>query len=88
MAILFLAIITLRATQDISTRSLIFEATSAIGTVGLTIGATPLLDEIGKIIIMLTMFAGRIGPVTLFMLLNDDQTSSDTRYPVERISIT
>ncbi len=61
----------LDVTQDIPMRLLAFETTSALGTVGLTLGATPLLDEIGKILIILAMFAGRIGPLTLFMLLSE-----------------
>jgi trk system potassium uptake protein len=88
IAIWFLVIIMLEVTQNISPRDLIFEATSAIGTVGLSAGATPLLDEIGKVIVIIAMFVGRIGPISLFMLLNDEQTVSDTRYPVERVSIT
>jgi trk system potassium uptake protein TrkH len=88
IAIWFLVVIMLEVTQNISSRDLIFEATSAIGTVGLSTGATPLLDEIGKVIVIIAMFVGRIGPISLFMLLNDEQTVSDTRYPEERVSIT
>jgi len=68
----FVAILMLEVTQNISGRDLIFEVTSALGTVGLSTGATTRLDEMGKVIIMLTMFAGRIGPMTLFMLLSED----------------
>jgi trk system potassium uptake protein len=68
----FVAILMLEVTQHISGRDLIFEVTSALGTVGLSTGATARLDEMGKVIIMLTMFAGRIGPMTLFMLLSED----------------
>ena len=84
----FTAVLMLTITQRISAPALIFEATSALGTVGLTIGATPLLDEIGKVVIILTMFIGRIGPLTLFMLLSDEEEVSGTKYPVERIAIT
>jgi trk system potassium uptake protein TrkH len=87
-AVWFLVVLMLAVTQEISARDLIFEATSALGTVGLSTGATPLLDEIGKVIIIIAMFVGRIGPVTLFMLLNDEQEVSDARYPVESVSIT
>ena len=87
-AIWFLVILMLEVTQEISSRDLIFEATSALGTVGLSTGATPLLDEIGKVIIIIAMFVGRIGPITLFMLLNDEKAVSDAKYPVERVSIT
>jgi trk system potassium uptake protein TrkH len=81
-------VLMLVVTQSISLRDLIFEATSAIGTVGLSTGATPLLDEIGKVIVIIAMFVGRIGPLSLFMLLNDEKAISDTRYPLERVSIT
>jgi trk system potassium uptake protein TrkH len=84
----FLVILMLEVTQEISSHDIIFEATSALGTVGLSTGATPLLDEIGKVIIIIAMFVGRIGPITLFMLLNDEQAVSDTRYPIETVSIT
>ena len=87
-AIWCLVVIMLEVTQAIASRDLIFEATSALGTVGLSTGATLQLDEIGKVIVMIAMFAGRIGPISLFMLLNDEQAASDTRYPVERVSIT
>jgi trk system potassium uptake protein TrkH len=88
MTIWFLVILMLQVTQQISARDIIFEATSAIGTVGLSIGATSLLDEIGKIIIIIAMFAGRIGPMTLFMVLSSEQTISASRCPEEKISLT
>ena len=84
----FVLVLMLTTTQQIDTSALIFEATSALGTVGLTIGATPLLDEIGKVIVIIAMFIGRIGPLTLFMLLSDQQQTADSRYPAERITIT
>ena len=88
VAIWFMVILMLQVTQQISARNLIFETTSAIGTVGLSTGATPLLDEIGKIIIIIAMFAGRIGPMTLFMLLSEEQSVSALRYPEKKISLT
>jgi trk system potassium uptake protein TrkH len=84
----FVVVLMLGITQPIPVLDLIFEATSAIGTVGLSIGATALLDEIGKVIVIIAMFAGRIGPMTLFMLLSDDHVTADIRYPVQKISIT
>lgn len=88
MIMWFVIVLMLEVTQQIPARSIIFEATSAIGTVGLSIGATPLLDEIGKIIIIIAMFAGRIGPMTLFMLLSNDHAPSTSRYPDIKISLT
>lgn len=49
---------------------ILFETTSAIGTVGLTRGVTGSLSEWGKIIIIVTMYLGRIGPITLALAFN------------------
>jgi len=88
MIVWFLVVLMLEVTQQISARDLIFETTSALGTVGLSTGATPLLDEIGKVIVVIAMFVGRIGPMTLFMLLSDEQTASISRCPYAKISLT
>ncbi|GMA52660.1 K+ transporter Trk [Alicyclobacillus contaminans] len=48
---------------------IVFEVISAIGTVGLTMGLTPDLTFIGKVIILLLMFIGRVGVMTVFSLL-------------------
>lgn len=81
-------VLMLEVTQQIPTSEIIFEATSAMGTVGLSIGATSHLDEIGKIIIMLAMFTGRIGPITIFMLLSDERNDNPSRYQNAKISLT
>ncbi len=43
----------------------LFETVSAFGTVGLSMGVTPKLNDIQKLAIILMMFAGRVGPLTL-----------------------
>ena len=52
-----------------SFEDLIFEAASALGTVGLSRGLTGDLSELGKLIIILLMFAGRVGPMSLGLAL-------------------
>ena len=81
------AALALQITQPLPARALLFETTSALGTVGLSLGITPSLDGIGKIIIMLTMFIGRVGPLTLFTLLSGDIAPSDPRCPDARLTI-
>jgi trk system potassium uptake protein TrkH len=88
MAVLLAVILMLEVTQTAGSRDLIFEATSALGTVGLSFGATAKLDSIGKIIIMLAMFVGRIGPVTLFALLSRERHSNAANYLDARINLT
>lgn len=83
----FSAVLALQITQQLPARDLAFEVTSALGTVGLSLGITPYLDGIGKIIIILTMFIGRIGPMTLFTLLSLNVAPADTRCPDARITL-
>ncbi|MFZ5797358.1 MAG: potassium transporter TrkG, partial [Thermodesulfobacteriota bacterium] len=84
----FILVLMLAITQQIPVRDLIFEVTSALGTVGLSTGATARLDGIGKIIIMWAMFIGRIGPMTLFMLLSEERSSRVSRCLDARITLT
>jgi len=62
-------LISILLTQNMSMDMALFEAVSALGTVGLSIGGTSLLDETGKVIIMGAMLIGRVGPLTLLLVL-------------------
>jgi len=53
----------------LSPDTLFFEAVSALGTVGLSLGATPQLNAAGKLIVTLLMFIGRVGPLTLLVMM-------------------
>jgi trk system potassium uptake protein TrkH len=83
----FVAVTALMLTQQMDPLDLIFEVFSALGTVGLTVGATPLLDDVGKIVIMACMFAGRVGPLTLFLLLQDRPAEEKWNYPTEETPV-
>lgn len=66
---------------------LLYEATSAFGTVGLTLGLTPSLSSVGKIIVLLTMYCGRVGPLTVALALAKKKSVNQIRYPEEKILI-
>jgi trk system potassium uptake protein TrkH len=66
--------------------SLIFEVFSAFGTVGLSTGITPYLTPLGKFIIILTMFLGRIGPMTLAIALTK-RAQGEFRLPEEKVMV-
>ncbi|SKA01632.1 TrkH family potassium uptake protein [Anaerorhabdus furcosa] len=66
---LVIAIIILSITENVSFLAIIFECFSAIATVGLSMDVTPLLSSIGKIVIILLMFIGRVGPITIVVLI-------------------
>lgn len=65
----------------------LFEATSAFSTTGLSMGLTSDLSPIGKIIIIITMFAGRLGPLTLAFALANKKRASKIGYPEDHIMI-
>lgn len=66
---------------------LLYEATSALGTVGLTLGLTPKLSSIGKVLIMIMMYLGRVGPLTVMLALTRKKKKSGYKYPEGKILI-
>ncbi|MBA4531355.1 TrkH family potassium uptake protein [Brevibacillus halotolerans] len=66
---------------------ILFESVSAFATVGLSMGLTPDLSDIGKIVISLTMFAGRVGPLTIAFALAQRNRKEYFRYPKGKIMI-
>lgn len=73
--------------QGIPLVNLAFESVSAFGTVGLSLGVTPLLSTAGKCVIMVLMFVGRLGPLTIAFALTQDKPQSKLKYPEEKILI-
>ncbi|MBO5923744.1 MAG: potassium transporter TrkH, partial [Lentisphaeria bacterium] len=84
---LILTIFMLAATQTLPAKQLIFEAFSALATVGLSLDCTGNLDAVGQIIIMLAMFSGRIGFLTLFLLLSERRNARAPGYPQIKIPL-
>ena len=66
---------------------LFYEVSSAIGTVGLSLNATPLLSPTGKCLISLAMFLGRIGPISIAFMMARREISHRIRYPEETITV-
>ena len=82
-----LVTLTLSFTEAAPIFSLLFEVTSAFGTVGLSTGITPKLSDAGKVLITLTMFAGRVGTLTLLMALALRPRKERLKYPEGKIVI-
>ncbi|MCK4942355.1 MAG: TrkH family potassium uptake protein, partial [Candidatus Aminicenantes bacterium] len=66
---------------------LLFETISAFSTVGLSMGVTAKLSLASKIVIIITMFIGRIGPLTILVALSKRESKGDYQYPEENIMI-
>lgn len=77
----------LSTTEDHAFLMILFEVTSAFSTVGLSMGLTPDLTVFGKIIIVLLMFIGRLGPLTMAYALGPKSEKELYRYPEGKITI-
>nr|WP_308531316.1 TrkH family potassium uptake protein [uncultured Paenibacillus sp.] len=90
MLALFLVIavaMVLSTTEDASFLTILFESTSAFGTVGLSMGLTGDLTTFGKAVISFTMFAGRLGMLTLAYALGPKKGKDLYRHPEGKIII-
>nr|WP_154896909.1 TrkH family potassium uptake protein [Paenibacillus xylanexedens] len=87
LIIFMIVVMLLLTTEDAPFLPLMFEAASAIGTVGLSVGVTHELTDIGKVIICFTMFIGRIGPLTIAYALRPRKEKKLYRHPEGRIII-
>jgi trk system potassium uptake protein len=67
---------------------ILFECVSAFSTVGLSLGITPILKDSSKILLVLLMFMGRMGILTLLFAIFRSSKTSVFRYPKENILIT
>jgi len=73
--------------EPFSFEQTIFEAFSAFGTVGLSMGITPFLSNMGKVIIITLMYFGRVGPLTLIFAISAMNVKTSYLYTEEKISI-
>lgn len=85
VVVIFLTL--LLASQDIKFEHLFFEVVSAFGTVGFSLDTTMKLNNMGKILIILVMYVGRIGPLTLALAIGERKVSQGYILPKGRIAI-
>ena len=79
--------IVISAVEDLSFSTCLFETASAIGTVGLTLGITPGLGVISQIILMILMFLGRVGGLTLIYAALSGSDKKISKLPQEKITV-
>lgn len=86
--ILFASTVLLSAVTEASALDIAYETISATATVGLTRNLTPLLNSWGKLIIIVTMYLGRIGPISLAIAFSTRKESENSiKSPTEKISV-
>ncbi|MFW6238133.1 MAG: potassium transporter TrkG, partial [Halanaerobiales bacterium] len=89
LSLALVVFVTLVLTISESTEFLpmLFETVSAFGTVGLSTGVTSTLSSFGRILITLTMFAGRVGPLTLAVAFAEKEMRGTYHYPTEKVMV-
>lgn len=87
LSTLFLLTMALLAVMQSDFLDTLYEMTSAIATVGLSRGLTGTLNPAGKLIVTLTMYLGRIGPITLALAFNSRRPMEDITYAESKVII-
>lgn len=90
LSVVVLATTILLITEDFSFMEILFEVVSALATVGLTLGITTKLSIAGKIVIIILMYVGRVGVLTLIMYFTKHShayVENEIAYPLENILI-
>lgn len=86
--ILFVSTVLLSAVTDASALDIVYETASATATVGLTRNLTPSLNLWGKLIIIVTMYLGRVGPISLAIAFNTQREIKNIiKNPIEEIHV-
>ena len=73
--------------EGLSLGTCLFETASAVGTVGLTLGITPGLGHISRAILILLMFVGRVGGLTLIFSTLSGSRGNTARLPQEKLTV-
>ena len=87
IALVFFVTFILTLTEDQEFLNILFETTSAFGTVGLSRGITSELSDAGKVILTLTMYSGRVGPLTLAFAVGYKEEHKRFRYAEGNITV-
>ena len=73
--------------KEVSFIALFYETVSAFGTAGLTLGLTSKLSSVGKVLIMIMMYLGRVGPLTVVLSITRKKINLGIKYPKGKILI-
>lgn len=85
--VVLLFLMLLSGVEGFAFEQLLFEVVSAFGTVGVSMGITPKLDNLGRFLVIVLMYIGRIGPLTLALAIGEKYTSKGYRLPVGKIAV-
>lgn len=87
LGVVLVALLALLLAEDLPLRVAAFETISAFATVGLSLGITPALGPVGKLVLICLMFVGRIGPITVVLMLGGRGRSRSGRLPESSLMV-
>ena len=73
--------------DDVPLMAALFETASAIGTVGLSLGITPELSALSRLILIVLMYFGRVGGLTMIYAVTSGTPTAMTQFPQERVTV-
>ena len=73
--------------EDIPLLDCLYEAASAVGTVGLTLGITPKLHVFSQVVLIILMYLGRVGGLTLIYAVFSGRNKGNAKLPLEKITV-
>lgn len=83
----FVGAITISRIESLPLLTCLFETASALGTVGLTLGITPGLGHVSRVILIVLMFMGRVGGLTLIYAAHSARNRDYNKFPLEKIAV-
>ncbi len=86
MSVLALTLVLQASQTGVTPHQLAFEAVSALGTVGLSLGATGALNDFGKFCVICGMFLGRVAPLAIFLFLSRRSFTVDRGFPEQTVA--
>lgn len=87
LTVIIVSTIAISAIENLPVLEVLFECTSALATVGITLGITGGLSMVSKLIIIILMLCGRVGSVTVLLALSSDKNKATSRLPLEKLQI-
>lgn len=75
------------AVEELPLLTALFESVSAMATVGLTLGVTPGLGMVSKLLLAFLMLCGRVGSITMLLAFSSDKRVINSRLPLEKVQV-
>ncbi len=79
--------VVISAVEGLPLLTALFESVSAVATVGLTLGVTPGLGMVSKLLLTFLMLCGRVGSITMLLAFSSDRRVTNSRLPLEKVQV-